>query len=111
MGICGEYLGLIDPFLSDRSQRVLLNRQTSKWSQTKAGILQGSILEPLLFLIYIINDLPEGLTITQWGYKWKMLFIPVASKQSQEIVFYFNNMPLNRKNTQKTSRAVFRCSA
>ena len=30
MGICGEYLGLIDLFLSDRFQRVLLNGQTSK---------------------------------------------------------------------------------
>ena len=41
MGICGEYLGLIDSFLSDRFQRVLLNGQTSKWSQIKAGVLQG----------------------------------------------------------------------
>ena len=32
MGICGEYLGKIDSFLSDRFQRVLLNGQTSKWS-------------------------------------------------------------------------------
>ena len=61
MGICGEYIGLIDSFLSDRFQRVLLNGQTSKWSQIKAGVPQGSVLGPLLFLVYI-NDLPEGLT-------------------------------------------------
>ena len=30
MGICGKYFGLIDSFLSDRFQRVLLNGQTSK---------------------------------------------------------------------------------
>ena len=30
MRICGEYLGLVDSFLSDRFQRVLLNVQTSK---------------------------------------------------------------------------------
>ena len=109
MGICGEYIGLIDSFLSDRFQRVLLNGQTSKWSQIKAGVPQGSVLGPLLFLVYI-NDLPEGLTsnvklfaddtsifsvvrdssssslslnedlskISQWGYKWKMLFNPDA---------------------------------
>ena len=60
MGICGEYIGLIDSFLSDRFQRVLLNGQTSKWSQIKAGVPQGWILGPLLFLVYL--DLPEGLT-------------------------------------------------
>ena len=46
MGICGEYLGLIDSFFSDRFQRVLLNGQTSKWSQIKAGVPQGSALGP-----------------------------------------------------------------
>ena len=58
MGMCGEYLGLIDSLLSDKYQRVLLNGQTSKWSQIKAGVLQGSVLGPLLFLVYT-NDLPE----------------------------------------------------
>ena len=61
MGICGKYFRLIDSSLSERFQRVLLNSQTSKWSQIKAGVPQGSILGPLLFLVHL-NDLPEGLT-------------------------------------------------
>ena len=61
IGIRGEYLGLIDLFLSDRFQKVLPNGQTSKWSQIKARVPQGSFLGSLLFLVYI-NDLPEGLT-------------------------------------------------
>ena len=61
LGICGNYYGLIHSFLSDRRQRVVLNGQSSKWSHIKARVPQGSILGPLLFLVYI-NDLPEGLT-------------------------------------------------
>ena len=53
--------GLMHSFLSDRHQRVVLNGQSSKWSHIKAEVPQGSILRPLLFLVYI-NDLPEGLT-------------------------------------------------
>ena len=61
IGIYEKYFELLDSFLSDRFQRALLNSQTSKWSQIKAGVLQCSILGPLLFLVYI-NDLPGGLT-------------------------------------------------
>ena len=59
-GINGDLLRLIESFLSDRYQRVVLNGQTSNWNKVKAGIPQGSILGPLFFLIYI-NVLPSEL--------------------------------------------------
>ena len=55
LSICENYYGLIHSFLSDRHQRVVLNGQFSIWSHIRAGDTQGSILGPLLFLVYINN--------------------------------------------------------
>ena len=60
LGISGNLLNLFRSFLNDRQQRVVLNGQLSDWTPILAGVLQGSILGPLHFLIYV-NDLPDSL--------------------------------------------------
>ena len=55
-GISGNILNTIIDFLSFRKFRVVLNGQVSQWTNIEARVPQGSILGPLLYLIYI-NDL------------------------------------------------------
>ena len=52
MGKKGDLLALIESFLFERQQRVVLNGQESEWLTIKAGVPQGSVLGPLFFDIY-----------------------------------------------------------
>ena len=91
-------------FLTQRKQRVVINSTSSEWDEVTSGVHQGTVLGPLIFLLYI-NDITDNLhseirlfaddcilynvvkstadceklqkdidLLAEWGNKWQMQF-------------------------------------
>ena len=59
LGITGKVLQWIEEWLTGRKQRVVINGKASDWGDITSGVVQGSVLGPCLFLMFI-NDIDTG---------------------------------------------------
>ena len=96
MGISGELIKLLENYLSNRLQRVVLNGQTSPWRPVLAGVPQGSILGPLLFLIYI-NHLPNRLKSNAKLFVDDTFLFTIVKDKNESANILNNDLSLNSR--------------
>ena len=91
-GISNDLLAFLTNYLSNRKQSVVLNDSISSSLPLTAGVLQGSVLGPLLFLIYV-NDISEHLlSLTRLFADDSSLFVSATNINSTPVkqkLFYF----------------------
>ena len=87
-GINGNLLGWINSFLSGRKQRVLVNNCYSEWSNVISSVPQGSVLGPILFLLYIndIVDIVHGCKIKLFADDIKVFWVHDIKSKSINVL-------------------------
>jgi len=126
-GIKGKTNACITGFLSDKTQRVVIEGEKSDIIKVESGVPQGSVLGPSLFLFYI-NDMPDNITSTvrlfaddtqpqedlnklaKWEEKWMMQFhpdkcvvLPITEKKDP-LALNYNLHGHNLENTRLISK-------
>ena len=117
IGINGSLLLWFESYLTGRQQRVIIEGTSSEWKNIKAGVPQGSVLGPLLFLIYI-NDIATNISSDCFLFADDSLLMeevisPVdsANKLNNDLstISAWSNQWLITMNPEKTETMIFTC--
>jgi len=81
-GIVGKVLHWIEAWLQGRKQRVVLNGCKSGWKDVLSGVPQGSVLGPLLFIIFV-NNIEVGLRNRVFKFADDIKLVGVANSRDQ----------------------------
>ena len=130
-GISHQLISWIESFLSERSQKVVIDGEESSEAAVTSGVPQGSVLGPAMFLFYI-NDLPDNLhsivrlfandtivyntannhqvlqddfaKLEMWEDAWNMKFHP---SKCQQITFSRKRQPANQSLTHSADQIKY----
>ena len=117
IGINGPKFQWFESYLLDRCQRVTIEGENSDWTRIEAGVPQGSVLGPLLFLIYI--DFPTNISSTCFLFADDSLLMmdevitPVDTLNKLNgdlnVISDWASRWLVTMNPQKTENIIFSC--
>ena len=83
--IRNDLINWIEAFITNTRQKVAVNGKESNWHKETSGIPQGSVLGPLLFVLYV-NDLPDLTKSNTFLFADDNIFRAITNKNDQDIL-------------------------